>query len=234
MSQVKISGNASGTGVFTVASPNSNNTQTLTLPDATGTLVNTTDTNLSTLTAASASDITGVNTTATVTSGTTSMTVGSGTGIVAGMYVVARGITPGTTVSTVVGTAVTLSANAGATLSAAPVTFYAVNKVVTPGSIGGQTCRVWVSFVGSTGSVNAGFNVSSVTRNSTGNYTVNFTNSLPDTSYSVVKSQNRVANTADALLEAYFSPTTSTVSIFFCGTTGTPVDPNLASVAIFR
>ena len=39
MSQVTISGNASGTGVFTIASPNSNNTRTLTLPDATATLV---------------------------------------------------------------------------------------------------------------------------------------------------------------------------------------------------
>lgn len=39
MSSVKVQGNASGTGVFTVASPNSNNTQTLTLPDNTGTLL---------------------------------------------------------------------------------------------------------------------------------------------------------------------------------------------------
>ena len=39
MSQVKIQGNASGTGIFTIASPNSNNNQTLTLPDNTGTLL---------------------------------------------------------------------------------------------------------------------------------------------------------------------------------------------------
>lgn len=39
MSQVKVQGNASGTGIFTIASPNSNNNQTLTLPDATGTVV---------------------------------------------------------------------------------------------------------------------------------------------------------------------------------------------------
>jgi hypothetical protein len=38
MSQVKIQGNASGTGIFTIASPNSNNNQTLTLPDSTGTI----------------------------------------------------------------------------------------------------------------------------------------------------------------------------------------------------
>lgn len=38
MSQVKIQGNASGTGVFTVAAPNSNTDRTLTLPDGAGTL----------------------------------------------------------------------------------------------------------------------------------------------------------------------------------------------------
>lgn len=38
MSLVKIQGNASGTGEFTIAAPNSNTNRTLTLPDATGTL----------------------------------------------------------------------------------------------------------------------------------------------------------------------------------------------------
>jgi hypothetical protein len=38
MSVVKIQGNASGTGEFTIAAPNSNTNRTLTLPDATGTL----------------------------------------------------------------------------------------------------------------------------------------------------------------------------------------------------
>ena len=109
MSQIAISGNAAGTGVLTIASPNTNSNYTLTLPAATTTFFGTADN-------ASASDITGVNTTATVTSGTTAMTVGSATNIVAGMVVVAQGITPGTTVSSIVGTAVTLSANAGATL----------------------------------------------------------------------------------------------------------------------
>lgn len=37
MSTVKIQSNASGTGAFTIASPNSNTDRTLTLPDATGT-----------------------------------------------------------------------------------------------------------------------------------------------------------------------------------------------------
>jgi hypothetical protein len=39
MSKVQLAGNASGTGIFTIASPNSNTDRTLTLPDNTGTLV---------------------------------------------------------------------------------------------------------------------------------------------------------------------------------------------------
>lgn len=41
MSQVRVSGNASGTGVLTVTSPNTNSNYTLTLPDNTGTLLST-------------------------------------------------------------------------------------------------------------------------------------------------------------------------------------------------
>ncbi len=41
MSKVALSGNASGTGTFTIASPNSNTDRTLTLPDATGTVLTT-------------------------------------------------------------------------------------------------------------------------------------------------------------------------------------------------
>lgn len=41
MSKVALSGNASGTGTFTIASPNSNSDRTLTLPDATGTILTT-------------------------------------------------------------------------------------------------------------------------------------------------------------------------------------------------
>ena len=40
MSKVQLQGNASGTGIFTIASPNSNTDRTLTLPNSTGTLLN--------------------------------------------------------------------------------------------------------------------------------------------------------------------------------------------------
>lgn len=46
-------------------------------------------------------------------------------------------------------------------------------------------CRAWVNFNGTgTVAIRASGNVSSITDNGTGDYTVNFTNSMPDASYS--------------------------------------------------
>jgi hypothetical protein len=41
LSKISLSGNASGTGIFTIASPNGNTDRTLTLPDNTGTILTT-------------------------------------------------------------------------------------------------------------------------------------------------------------------------------------------------
>lgn len=50
----------------------------------------------------------------------------------------------------------------------------------------GTLCRAWVNFNGVSGSVaiRASFNVSSITYNGTGDYTINFTNAFSDTNYS--------------------------------------------------
>lgn len=140
---------------------------------------------------ASRSDVNGVHTTGTVTSGTTSLIVASATGIVAGMVVTGEGITPGTTVSSIASTTVTLSANAGATLSADPVGFYDNTKSLSPGSVGGQLCRAWVNFNGTgTVAIRASYNVSSITDNGVGDYTVNFTTAMPDANYSLTGTCN--------------------------------------------
>jgi hypothetical protein len=50
----------------------------------------------------------------------------------------------------------------------------------------GTFCRAWVNFNGTgTVAIRASFNVSSITDNGTGDYTVNFTNALPDANYMV-------------------------------------------------
>lgn len=53
----------------------------------------------------------------------------------------------------------------------------------------GQLCRAWVNFNGTTASpstIRGSFNVSSVTKNGTGDYTVNFTTAMVDANYAAV------------------------------------------------
>jgi hypothetical protein len=136
---------------------------------------------------ASTSEVQGTHTTGTITSGTTSLTVASGSGISNGDYVVGEGITPGTTVSSGGGTtSITLSANAGATLSSDPVSFYKADKVLSPGLVAGGLCRAWVNFNGNPVAIRASYNVSSVGDNGgLGDYRVNFTTAMPDNNYCV-------------------------------------------------
>ena len=48
----------------------------------------------------------------------------------------------------------------------------------------GTFCRAWVNFNGiGTIAIRASFNVTYITDNGTGDYTVNFTNAMPDTNY---------------------------------------------------
>lgn len=57
-------------------------------------------------------------------------------------------------------------------------------------------CRVWVNFNGTgTVAIRASGNVSSITDNATGDYTINFTTAMPDANYSAVN-QFEWANTA--------------------------------------
>jgi hypothetical protein len=183
---------------------------------------------------AATSDITGVNTTGTVTSGTTSLTVASATGIAAGMYVVGEGITPGTTVSSIASTTVTLSANANATLSSDPVTFYSASKIVTPAVIGGQLCRAWVNFNGtSTVAIRASYNVSSITDNGTGDYTVNFTTAMADRNYSIAQCAGNVSTNA-CYLTNFFTPAAGSVRFLCRSDTPSTIDASECNVSIFR
>lgn len=59
----------------------------------------------------------------------------------------------------------------------------------------GTLCRAWVNFNGTgTVAIRASFNVSSITDNGTGDYTVNFTNAFADANYAVKISQNQVTS----------------------------------------
>jgi hypothetical protein len=98
--------------------------------------------------------------------------------------------------------------------------------------------KAWVRFAGSNGSVFGAFNVSSVTRNGTGSYTINFTTAMPDTNYSVVATPKRITgnNNNGILASVTYNGTlaTTSVPISCCQTGSSNEDPDFASVSVFR
>ena len=60
----------------------------------------------------------------------------------------------------------------------------AASGVLNAGAVSGSLCRAWVNFNGNgTAAIRAAFNVSSITDNGTGDYTLNFTTPMPDANY---------------------------------------------------
>ena len=101
------------------------------------------------------------------------------------------------------------------------------------GSQIGTLCRAWVNFAGASGTRNASFNVSSVTRNSTGNYTVNFATAFADANYAV-SSAFLWNGAGNGNTQIYTSPTASSVVVQALTTAGAFYDPTSYTVAIFR
>lgn len=185
---------------------------------------------------ATASDIAGINTTASGTTGTNTITVASSAGVATGQTVTGTGIPVGTTVTVVTGTTITLSSNLTATITTSPVTFYTNSKIVSPGSIGSQVCRAWVNFNGTgTVAIRASFNVSSITDNGTGDYTVNFATPMADANYCVTGATHSTTGTASVFLRA--AQTTTSAQFFTTRNTGgtnSTYDSEYVNVAAFR
>jgi hypothetical protein len=168
MSKIALSGNASGTGTFTIASPNSNTDRTLNLPDAGGTVF-----------------VSGQAVTATTGSFSGDVTLGS-------------------------------------------------SVLATPtGSAPSYTCRAWVNFNGTgTVAIRASGNVSSITDNGTGDYTVNFTTAMPDANYSAVGSCFQSGGIL--IVRTPISPSTSSYVLSVIGAGGADTDAAQISTAVFR
>lgn len=102
-------------------------------------------------------------------------------------------------------------------------------------------CRAWVNFNGTgTVAIRASGNVTSITDNGTGNYTVNFTNAMPDANFSAVM-HNKILDQYSRLgLFSVDNRTASTaqlrtfVSSNPIATTLTDLDPSLVELAVFR
>ena len=172
MTKIAITPNASGTGTFTIAAPNSNDDRTFTLPDATGEV-----------------------------------------------------LTDQSNIEAQVKTATNATGSA-------PI----------------YACRAWVNFSGTgTVDIRASGNVSSITDNGTGDYTVNFATAMSDADYSVCGFLNRSANAERSPVinfertdgGAGTPPATTSVRLVCVSGTsstqgGARFDPPIVTVAIFR
>ena len=99
-------------------------------------------------------------------------------------------------------------------------------------------CRAWVNFNGTgTVAIRASGNVSSITDNGTGDYTVNFTNAMPDGNYAV-SVNGRISSGAIGVLLANANAFASNATTFCRMTIGVDnsvqLDGDFVNVAIFR
>jgi hypothetical protein len=110
-----------------------------------------------------------------------------------------------------------------------------VSKLDTAtGSAPSYSARAWVNFNGTgTVAIRASGNVSSITDNGVGDYTVNFTTAMPDSNYSVVGSASSVIS--QLIMSSYSAATVIAASArIFISNTTTGGDNALICVAIFR
>lgn len=103
-------------------------------------------------------------------------------------------------------------------------------------------CRAWVNFNGTgTVAIRASGNVSSITDNGTGNYTVNFTTAMPDANYSAVVTAGGNAVGRQPVISASVdssgnnvAPTTSAFRFNIVIISITNSDADYLNVSIFR
>jgi hypothetical protein len=100
------------------------------------------------------------------------------------------------------------------------------------------TCKAWVNFNGTTAGIRGSGNVSSITDNGTGNFTVNFATAMTDVNYAVASSQafnNNVAssgNTTNPPINNNFA--TGSFRYSTPNASGNLLDSTYNYVAVFR
>jgi len=130
-----------------------------------------------------------------------------------------------------IGTAVTMSANQ-------PAVKTALNA---SGDAPIYACRAWVSFGTASATIYGSANVSSVTRNAQGDYTINFTTNMPDENYCVHittadgnTNNNIVLGAINGAGSAPYSLSTSSVGVFVMSEDTGATDSVVTCVAIIR
>lgn len=213
MSLVKIQGNASGTGIFTIAAPATNTDRTLTLPDVTGTVVT-----------SDASGNVGIGT----SSPTRSLTIYKTSAPILQLIDATSGTTQndGLLIQQVGVDSYIENGEAGfmqfRTSATERVRITAAGLLQFNNGYGSVAtaygCRAWVNFNGTgTVAIRASGNVSSITDNGTGDYTINFTTAMPDVNYSVTgaaESPDASSGAGRFSLNSQTAQTASAVRVF--------------------
>jgi hypothetical protein len=139
----------------------------------------------------------------------------------------------GTVIATAPGTSSNvLTSNGTAWTSVAPAVPASLSTA--SGSAPSYSARAWVNFDGTgTPAIRASGNVTSITDNGTGNYTVNFTNAMPDANYGAnVTSFAQSGSGGDGNVT---STATGSVTVFTHQLSGaTAIDLSIVCVSIFR
>jgi len=124
------------------------------------------------------------------------------------------------------------------------------NNASTPDEIYSGRAKAWVNFNGTfgtspftigNGGIRAAFNVSSITDNGTGDYTINYSNSFSDSNYAVTAFAKNNDNAAQesfvvsANLSDVYTPSATQIKLIENTSSSTLAnDSNLACVAVFR
>ena len=112
------------------------------------------------------------------------------------------------------------------------------SAAIADSKLTGTTCKAWVNFNGtSTVAIRASYNVSSITDNGTGDYTVNFTNALADANYGLLCTSEHDNGTANYVcnLAGDIGPASGSARINnLNSTTAAFADSRYVYVAIFR
>jgi hypothetical protein len=105
------------------------------------------------------------------------------------------------------------------------------------------SAKAWVNFNGTTATpstIRASYNVTSITKNGTGDYTVNFTNALADANYAVIASSsndgsnNAVSINTQSTQGSISVPTTTSVRMQIAKAGVGYLDATYVNVSVFR
>ena len=163
-------------------------------------------------------------------------------GTTSGTALVSTGDTNGTLVIQTNGTTVAATFGADQSLTVVgALTIGSAAQAVPSGSAPLFAARAWVNFNGTgTVAIRASGNVSSITDNGVGDYSMNFTTAMADTNYAAVSSgqlDNSGAANGDVITGAYRSATSHATTSYrtsCVNSGGSTTDPVSYDIAIFR